>query len=45
LLKKASGALIVGEDGLNFCSQLFVIGTGGEKCRSMLKRKVQRLME
>jgi len=45
LLKEASVALLVGEDGLNFRPQLFIIGTGREKCRSMLRRKLQRLVE
>jgi hypothetical protein len=44
-LKKASGPLIVFEDGLNFRTQLFVLATEGQKRRSMLGRKLQRLVK
>jgi len=33
------------EDGLNFRTQLFVLATGRQKRRSMLGRKLQRLVK
>jgi hypothetical protein len=44
-LKKASRALIVFEDGLNFRTQFFVLATSRQKRRSMLGRKLQRLVK
>jgi hypothetical protein len=45
LLKKAPRPLIVFEDGLNFRTQLFVLATDRQKRRSMLGRKLQRLVK